>query len=58
MIIKNLTSDHIRKSYVDQEDIDRSIAEHESRVTKSGIIAVLVHDLIFIAIIYFFIKCI
>lgn len=59
MKINNLggiTDSHILKNYVDQKDIDHAIAEHEARVTKSGLWLVLGHDLLFLVIIYFIVK--
>ena len=41
---------------ITQYDIDKAIAEHEARVTKSGLWLVLMHDLFMIGIIYFIIK--
>lgn len=59
MNINNLggiTDSHIVKTYVDQKDIDHAIAEHEARVTKSGLWLVLGHDLAFLVIILIAIK--
>ena len=51
-----ITDSYIAKTTVNQSDIDHAIAEHEARVTKSGFLLVLVHDLLFLVIILIAIK--
>ena len=39
-----------------KRDIDKAIAEHEARVTQSGLWLALMHDLLIIGIVYLIIK--
>lgn len=59
MKINNLggiTTKDLPKRYVDQSDINKAIQEHEARVTKSGFLLVLGHDLLFLGIVYLIVK--
>ena len=39
-----------------KRDIDKAIAEHEARVTQSGLWLALMHDLLIIGVVYLIIK--
>ena len=51
-----ITAEDIHKFMIDQKQIDLAIAEHEARVTKSGLWLVLVHDLLMIGIFYLIVQ--